>query len=262
MAGRKGPDSFIKLSPEDGIEHHLCNKFAPGAGITLNTKFHPEYGEQIVISYGVGPGSGGSGEGRFQVVTSSTVLSPETVCAVVDASEEYCEVTLPSPALSSGWFSLVIHSAAKGVSVVSPDGTQHFDEYSFQDGNGYIFVSDYREKWYVAGNYEYLYPEVNPVLEVGTSVVVPDYVQLVLVDASAGNCEITLPHPAVTKHPVGFTVVCVANEYGISLKPPEGTFIFDATNTDLNMPGDAVQFTSNRRDTWYCNGKYATNWYY
>jgi len=99
----------------------------------------------------------------------------------------------------------------------------------------------------------------NGVLEVNNNVVVPNTVTLVLVDASEQSVEVVLPHPAEV---IGqLSIVCVGNEHGIAITPPEGASIYDTSNIDLNVSGDSLLFASNRRDTWYCVARYAANWY-
>lgn len=93
-----------------------------------------------------------------------------------------------------------------------------------------------------------------------TAEVAPD-VNLVLVYANRdATVEVILPDPAMCF--TSLSIVCVVNERGITIKSKEGSSILDQSNMDLNYPGDAVTLMGNRRDMWYCVGRYHANWYY
>jgi hypothetical protein len=93
-----------------------------------------------------------------------------------------------------------------------------------------------------------------------TAEVAPD-VNLVLVYANRDAAvDVILPDPAM--YFTTLSIVCVANERGINIVAKDGSSILDQSNMDLNYPGDAVTLACNRRDMWYCVGRYHANWYY
>lgn len=93
-----------------------------------------------------------------------------------------------------------------------------------------------------------------------TAEVAPD-VNLVLVYANRDAAvDVILPDP--TMYFTTLSIVCVLNERGINIVAKDGSSILDQRNMDLNYPGDAVTLACNRRDMWYCVGRYHANWYY
>jgi len=99
------------------------------------------------------------------------------------------------------------------------------------------------------------------ILEIDQTTEVPLDVNLVLVYANRDSTvQVILPDP--TMYFTTLSIVCVVNEKGIDIKAKDGSSILDASNMDLNYPGDAVTLMCNRKDMWFCIGRYHANWYY
>lgn len=128
------------------------------------------------------------------------------------------------------------------------------------------------------------------VIEVRGTAEIPNVASLILVDASEMPAIIILPHPAEVTG--WLSVVGVDVSCGITLKTANEddpapltaqskeekkekkgkkkktddpadtrTYIFNKENLEFRSAGDAFIFASNRRDAWYCVGRYAADWY-
>lgn len=95
------------------------------------------------------------------------------------------------------------------------------------------------------------------VIKVDNNVEIPNDVSLVLVDATLNSVTITLPRPAEVSG--WLSLVCIGNEFGITVLPPEDVILFKPI--DLTHTGNSVMLASDRELTWFCIGKNVEDWY-
>ena len=120
----------------------------------MSVKASP-YGSQIVI-HSLGGNEGEGSRGTVLETSASADIGPDVSMAIITASVNLVELTLPHPGEVVGWLTIVCVDNRAGVSLRPTPGTNLFDASNIEfnsPGDALIFASNRKDTWYCISRY-------------------------------------------------------------------------------------------------------------
>ncbi len=151
--GRYVKPGMLRVTHDDPVVLPLAEKVVPGAGIGLSVKGSP-LGDQLVVHSLAGAGD--VERGVVVETSASTTLANNVSMAIIQASVNLVEITLPHPGEVLGWLTLVCVDNTAGVSLRPTPGTNLFDASNIDfnsTGDALIFASNRKDTWYCIARY-------------------------------------------------------------------------------------------------------------
>jgi hypothetical protein len=144
---------MVKVTHDDPVIAPLEEKVVAGPGTQLSVKAGP-MGHQLVVHSLAGTDD--VARGSVVETSASMTLGSDVSMAIIQASVNLVEITLPHPGEVLGHLTLVCVDNKAGVSLRPMPGTSLFDASNIEfnsPGDALLFASNRKDTWYCISRY-------------------------------------------------------------------------------------------------------------